>query len=123
MLLVLGPDDSEERWPNEPPDPGAASEPDEADALEDLGHEPPSVDIPQPPDPSEVDVPEELARSFWKLVAIFNVALFALALGPMLAVFRGEYVTGGGVFLFGAAWFGYGYLLYRRQRRRLDRNG
>lgn len=111
------PGSDEERWPNEPDDPAMAAEPDEHDALEDLGPDVPEVDVPEPPD---ADVPNDLARSFWKLVAIFNLALFAVALGPMLAFFRGELVTGGSVFFLGAGSFVYGYLRYRHQKRSIE---
>ena len=106
-------------WPHEPDDPGSPEnvEPDpEPDAEPDLGPDVPEVDIPEPPDPAPEDVPEGLARSFWKLVAIFNLALFAVALGPMLAVFRGEWVNGGAVFFMGLAVFFYGYARYQRAR-------
>ncbi|MFB6164058.1 MAG: hypothetical protein ABEJ31_02770 [Haloarculaceae archaeon] len=76
---------------------------------------------PRAPDPSTNDVPRDLARSFWKLVAIFNVALFAASLGPMLIVFRGEWGRGGAVFALGVATFVYGYWRYRRTRERLAR--
>jgi len=118
VIGVPGSDD--ERWPNEPSDPARAVEPDEQDALEDLGPDVPEVEIPEAPDG---DVSSELARSFWKLVAIFNVALFAASLGPMLAVFRGEIVTGTAVFVMGVGFFVYGYVRYTRARRRLEQNG
>lgn len=109
---MLGDD---ERWPNEPAEPG---EPEELDPLEEIGPDVPEVEVPTVPDPSGNEVPEGLARDFWKLVATFNVALFALALGPMLVVFRGELVNGGAVFLLGAAFFFYGYQRYRKVKRR-----
>lgn len=96
---MLGDD---EHWPNEPAEPGERMETGE---LEDLGPDVPEVDIPTVPDPSGNDVPNGLTKDFWKLVATFNVALFALALGPMLIVFRGELVNGGAVFLLGAGFF------------------
>ena len=111
---MLGDD---ERWPNEPAEPG---EPEELDPLEDVGPDVPEVDVPTVPDPSANEVPSDLARDFWKLVATFNVALFALALGPMLVVFRGELVNGGAVFLLGAGFFAYGYQRYRAVRARHD---
>jgi hypothetical protein len=110
VIGLTGSDD--QRWPDEPDDPNTA-EPDEAD-LTDIGPTVPEVEVPQPPDPAEADVPDGLARQFWKLVAVFNVALFALALGPMLIVFRGEWQNGSAVFAVGVAAFGYGYLRYRR---------
>lgn len=112
------PGSDEERWPNEP---DVSNEPSEMDPLEDVGPDVPEVSVPEPPsvpDPSQNDVPDDLARRFWKLVAVFNVALFAASLGPMLAVFRGQWVTGSAVFLLGAGFFVYGYLGYRRHRNR-----
>ena len=109
---MLGDD---ERWPNEPTEPG---EVEELDPLEDIGPDVPQVEVPTAPDPSSNDVSTGLARDFWKLVATFNVALFALALGPMLIVFRGELVNGGAVFLLGAGFFAYGYQRYRKVKRR-----
>jgi hypothetical protein len=109
---VLGDD---ERWPNEPAEPG---EVEQLDALEDLGPDVPQVEVPTAPDPSGNEVPDGLAKDFWKLVATLNVALFALALGPMLVFFRGELVNGGAVFLLGAAFFFYGYQRYRKVKRR-----
>ncbi|SEO87627.1 hypothetical protein SAMN05216388_102182 [Halorientalis persicus] len=111
--------DDDQRWPHEPDDPGSSEhlEPDpEPDPDPDLGPDVPAVDIPEPPDPDAADVPEGLAGSFWKLVAIFNLALFAVALGPMLAVFRGEWVNGGAVFFMGVAVFFYGYVRYQRAK-------
>jgi hypothetical protein len=112
------PGSDEERWPNEPNDPAMAAEPNEHDSLEDLGPDIPEVDVPEPPDPT---VPSDVARSFWKLVAIFNLALFAVSLGPMLVFFRGEVVTGGSVFFLGAGFFTYGYLRYRHEKRTMER--
>jgi len=96
-------------WPDEPDEP--SPEPEEFDP-DSLGPDPPEVSIPDATDP-DTEVPEDLVRTFWKLVAVFNVALFALALGPMLAYFRGEIVDGLSVFLLGAGFFVYGYLRYR----------
>lgn len=105
----------DERWPNEPDEPG---EPEELDPLEEIGPDVPEVEVPQAPDPSENDVSSDLVRDFWKLVAIFNVALLALSLGPMLAFFRGEIVNGSAVFALGAGFFIYGYQRYRRVKTR-----
>ncbi len=105
--------DDDGRWPDEPDDPGSPDEV-EPDLESDLAPDAPEVDIPEPPDPSSGDAPDGLVRSFWKLVAIFNLALFAVSLGPMLAVFRGEWVNGGAVFFLGVAVFFYGYVRYQR---------
>ncbi|MFB6119053.1 hypothetical protein [Halosegnis sp.] len=59
---------------------------------------------PDPPDPTaeDVSVDEETARAFWSAVVLANVGLFAGALGPMLAYFRGQLLVGTAVFLVGA---------------------
>ena len=105
--------DDDGRWPNEPDDPGSADSL-EPDPESDLAPDVPEVTVPEPPGPSSGDASDGLVRSFWKLVAIFNLALFAVSLGPMLAVFRGEWVNGGAVFFLGVAVFFYGYVRYQR---------
>lgn len=68
-------------WPEEPDDPFPEySEPD----FEDLS------------DPSaSSEVPPDIQRGVWGLVAVFRIGLFALALGPMMMLFRGEWNYGG----------------------------
>jgi hypothetical protein len=102
---------SSDSWPDEPDEP--SNEPEEFDPMADIGPAVPEVDIPDTTKPS-TEVPDDLARTFWKLVAVFNLALFALALGPMLVFFRGELVNGAAVFVLGAGCFVYGYARYRR---------
>lgn len=70
-------------------------------------------EIPTPPDPSENDVDPELARRFWALVLVFNVALLALSLGAMFLVFERDYSLGGQLLLAGAAAFAFGLYRYR----------
>jgi len=113
--MVGGPWADDEPWPDEPDDPGSPDNV-EPDPLEDIGPDVPEVDIPQPPDKSEVDAPANLIHSFWKLVAVFNLALFAASLGPMLVFFRGEWTNGTAVFLLGVACFAYGYVRYKRTK-------
>lgn len=80
--------------------------PDEkSDAERDLA---PSVDI-----PDESDAGPRLQRRFWLLVLLFNVALMALSVGAMLAVFRGQWETGGSLVAAGVVLTGYGYHKYR----------
>lgn len=87
----------------------------------DFGVEP---EIPEAPDPSDNDVGPELFRRFWALVAVFNVALFATALGFMIAAFDGKLVLGGQLFLAGVVAFGFGLYRYRTARDSLyERNG
>ncbi|MFB6184618.1 MAG: hypothetical protein ABEI96_08705 [Haloarculaceae archaeon] len=78
----------------------------------------PSVDVPQAPDPTETDATLDpgVRVLFWKLVATFDLALFALALGPTLVYSRDRLLIGGAVFAIGALAFGYGYRTYRRYR-------
>ncbi|WP_262175720.1 DUF7322 domain-containing protein [Haloarcula laminariae] len=81
-------------------------------------------------DPSSLgpDVPESPAGSgnsevtslFWKLVVVFNVALLALALGPMFAYFRGNVDFGLQLTAAGAILFAYGYFRYRQFVRERD---
>lgn len=100
-------------WPDEP---------DEFDPVNDIGPDAPSApetpgpDPPKPPTPdtAESEVDPELFRAFWKLVVIFNLALFALALGPMLIFFRGDWGSGLPVFVIGVSSFVYGYLRYKQ---------
>ena len=118
---MTGSDDTQ--WSNDRTNHSRSPEPDERELVDDLGPDIPEVDVPQPPDPEGTDVPDDLARSFWKLVAIFNLALFAVSVGPMLIVFRGEWENGTAVFLLGVAAFTYGYARYRRVTSGDDHNG
>lgn len=68
---------------------------------------------PSPDVPDGSDAPRDLRRAFWSLVVTFNVALFALSLGLMLAYFRGQLALGGGLTLAGAALFARGYRRYQ----------
>jgi hypothetical protein len=105
-----------EKYEQEEFDPTEEFEPEEFDPDTDIG--PDGPEIPEAPDFSEsaANVSPDLLRAFWKLVAIFNLALFATSLGLMLIAFRGELVRGGGVFLLGAVTFVYGYVLYQRKK-------
>jgi len=69
--------------------------------------------VPTPPDPSENDVDPEIARRFWALVLVFNVALLALSLGAMFVFFEGNYSLGGQLLLAGATAFVFGLYRYR----------
>ena len=57
----------------------------------DLGPDPPRAPTPDT-DPADVD--PEIKGLFWRSVLMANVALFCLAFGPMLIVFRGAWVVG-----------------------------
>ncbi|WP_238392265.1 DUF7322 domain-containing protein [Halorussus amylolyticus] len=102
-------------------------DPDEAET--DLRPDDPSdgleIEIPEVPDPSEglgsdlseSDVDPELAKQFWSLVLLFNVALFAMGLGLMLVGFERRWQFGGGVFLVGVFAFVRGWYRYKAVRK------
>ncbi|PSP83724.1 hypothetical protein BRC96_07865 [Halobacteriales archaeon QS_6_64_34] len=71
-------------------------------------------DIPEAPDPPDGATNSEVTSLFWKLVVVFNVALLALSVGPMLAYFEGRVELGLRVTAVGIIVFGYGYLRYRQ---------
>ena len=89
-------------WPEEPPDPYA-----------DLGDPESGLALHIPDD---VTVSRELFRAFWGLVAVFNVGLFATAIGVMLIGFEGAYALGGAVLAVGLVSLAYGARRYRRYR-------
>lgn len=72
-------------------------------------------DVPEPPDPVGTADPEA-ASTFWKLVVVFDVAIFALSLGPMFVFFRGQVELGLQIFAVGLFAFGYGVVRYQRFR-------
>lgn len=51
--------------------------------------------------PSGNQIPDELARTFWALVFLSNVALFGVSLGAMMWYFWGWSQRGGGLLLIG----------------------
>lgn len=75
---------------------------------------PSAPEAPRPPDGTGNS---EVTGLFWKLVLVFNVALLALSLGPMLAYFDGQVDLGIRVFLVGLAAFGYGTFRYVRFKK------
>lgn len=89
-------------WPEEPDDP--FGDPGDPESGFDLTI------------PDGEDAPVELHRAFWGLVAVFNVALFAIALGVMLIGFRGQWDLGGSLLGAGLVLFAYGVYRYRRYR-------
>ncbi|MFB6269341.1 MAG: hypothetical protein ABEH83_05320 [Halobacterium sp.] len=68
----------------------------------------PSVDV-----PDESDADPALQRRFWLLVLVFNVALMAVSVGAMLAVFRGQWDTGTSLVAAGLVLTAYGVYKYR----------
>lgn len=95
------------------PDPGVDAEPDPEAALDPAPEEDFEPDL--GPDP-DVDVPAELARQFWILVVVFNVALLAASVGVMLLVFEGRVRDGGLLLSISGLAFLAGYRGYRRVR-------
>ncbi len=119
----MSPDDDDYdpgQWPQ--PDGQVAAdqytEPEEFDPME-LGPE-----IPEPPDPTdnETEIDPATHRLFWGLVAVFNIALLAVSLGAMFAVFEGRFELGGQLILAGVVLGGYGYYRYHRFKS-TDHNG
>jgi hypothetical protein len=77
----------------------------------------PEVEIPGSDDAADVgDVDVDTAKGFWRLVLIFDVALLALALGPMFVYFQGDLRRGGMLVVFGVVVFLYGVARYREFR-------
>jgi len=119
-------------------DGASDAEADESDWWEDpepdppsLGPDPPSVDVPEvevPETPSatgdtDVDVDADTAREFWRLVLIFDVALLALALGPMFVYFMDDWRRGGLLLGFGLLAFLYGVARYREFQTAAENTG
>ena len=80
-------------------------------------------DVPEAPSPPDGAADTEVAALFWKLVVVFNIALLALSVGPMLAYFEGQVEFGLRVFLFGVIAFAYGTFRYVQFRRERDESG
>lgn len=75
----------DEENPHEPDDP-------DPDALG------PRVDVPEPPDLEDVDVPRELFVAFWTVVAMANIAVFGITVGALVIIAFGEWRLGlGGI--------------------------
>lgn len=75
------------------------------------------------PTPTSGDYQSDTAGLFVRLVVVFNVALLALSLGPMLAYFEGQVDLGLRIFLAGVILFGYGtyrYVKFERERKARD---
>ncbi|WP_181686478.1 DUF7322 domain-containing protein [Halorhabdus salina] len=71
----------------------------------------PAVDVPEP-DPGEDALDGAVAALFWRLVLVFNVALFGVTVGPMMLYFRGNLRIGGGLLAVGLLFAGYGFARY-----------
>jgi hypothetical protein len=98
---------------------GTEHEPEEFDPAS-LGPDIPSIETNESTaagsdaDEMAADVDEELARGFFSAVLLANIGLFALALGALLAYFRGQYTLGGGAMLVGTVALVRTYWLVRK---------
>lgn len=110
--------DDEDRYPDEPDefDPHDLGPPTPGADRETPGPDPPSVDF----DPTEVDVPADLARAFWGAVLLANVALLAGSLAVMVAAFEGRYGLAAVLGLVAVVGFAGTYRIYRVRE---DREG
>ncbi|MDS0257934.1 hypothetical protein NDI56_00765 [Haloarcula sp. S1CR25-12] len=77
-------------------------------------------DVPEAPSPPEGAANNDVTALFWKLVVVFNVALLALSVGPMIAYFEGDVDLGVRITLVGAIAAAYGYFRYRRFTKQRD---
>lgn len=94
----------------------SSHEPDEYDP-EAAQHDPdaPGLTIPTV-ETDETDVPTDLLRTFWLIVIVVNVAIFAIALGTMLIGFRGRTDVGVPLIVGSIVLLGLAYRRYRRFR-------
>lgn len=114
-------------WPDEPeePDPEARWGDPEArwgDPERDLEKR---VRIPEVsvPEPTAGSLDPELSRTFWASVLFVNAAVFLLSLGPLLIVFRDQWLLGLGLVAGGALLLGRTYQLYRSYKVRSEDAG
>ncbi|CCQ32693.1 hypothetical protein HLRTI_000019 [Halorhabdus tiamatea SARL4B] len=82
----------------------------------------PAVDIPEP-DPSEGNLDSDAVKLFVRLVVVFNVALFGVAVGPMFLYFEGDVWTGGALLVVGVLAGSYGLLRYWQFARDREETG
>lgn len=61
----------------------------------------PQVDIPEAPEIGEGDESNEVVQTFWVVVLMVDIGLFATSIGLMIIVFRNQLRLGGGVFAIG----------------------
>ena len=101
-----------DEWPDEPEEETPESR--WGDPERDL----PRVPEVAVPDPEGSSADPELARLFWASVVAANIALLGLALGPMLAFFRGDWDLGAASVAIGAFALYRTYTYYRRVRAR-----
>lgn len=99
-----------------------SKEPDELEPS--LGPDLPEVSLPEVaetkkemPTPGE-DIDRETYSLFWRLVLVIDVALFAVAVGPMFVYFENDWSIGLPLTLLGLASFGYAVVQYRSHQAR-----
>lgn len=110
-------------WPDEPKevDPEARWGDPERDLVKNISIEAePEEDADAEPELSSEAVSGEVSRLFWASVVLVNVAVFALSLGPMLIVFRGQWFLGLGLIGGGAVALTRTYRLYQQFKRERD---
>jgi hypothetical protein len=107
-------------WPDEPDeaDPEARWGDPERDLVENIAIEA----EPKPESESEPEfdadaVGGDLSRLFWASVVLVNLAVFALSLGLMLIVFRGQWLLGLGLVGGGTVALSRTYSLYQQFKR------
>lgn len=66
------------------------------------------------------ELPDWASTVFWALVLVFNVALFATAVGLMVLYFEGDRLLGGSLVSAGLIAWVVGLVGYRWSRRRLE---
>ena len=111
-------DTSDSSHPHEPGEPDLPGEDNPGERL--IAKYDPTVDADDDPgeehipDSDDVDVPQDTARLFWYLVAVFNLAIVGLAVGILLIVFQNRWTLGGQITIGGAVLLAYGYYRYRK---------
>lgn len=89
-------------------------EPDEPDPEAEYAPDVPAVSI---PDTSDVDVPPEVARTFWRVVIVIDIGVLAVSLGLMAIYFWRAWKLGGSAVVLGVVALAHGFLIYRRYQR------
>jgi hypothetical protein len=99
-----------------------SKEPDELEPS--IGPDLPEVELPEIADTSKEmptpgeDIDRDTYSLFWRLVLVIDVALFAVAVGPMFIYFENDWSVGLPLTLLGLASFGYAVSQYRSHQAR-----